>query len=45
MRAPKAGGAAETIASGQKSPYAIAVDAQGVYWTNLDDGTVMAVDK
>jgi hypothetical protein len=31
------------LATGQKSPSAIAVDAAGVYWTNAGDGTVMEV--
>ena len=45
MRARKGGGEPQTLASGQKSPYSLAVDATSVYWTNIDDGTVMKVDK
>jgi hypothetical protein len=40
-RAPKAGGAIETVASDQESPSAIAVDESGVYWTNLNAGTLV----
>jgi len=34
-----------TLASGQGEPYAIAVDANNVYWTSGGDGTVMKLAK
>jgi Stigma-specific protein, Stig1 len=41
QRAPKAGGAIETIAAGQKAPDLIAVDGKRAFWLNQGDGTVV----
>jgi hypothetical protein len=38
-----AGGSTTTLATGQQSPRAIAVDAANLYWTNYGDGSVMQV--
>ena len=35
------GTGAHVIASGQKSPEAVAVDASHLYWTNFGAGTIM----
>ncbi len=35
----------QVLGSGQKGPRSIAVDATSVYWTNMDDGTVIRVQK
>jgi hypothetical protein len=46
MKAPKGGGGLVTLASGQGSPEAIALDATAVYWTNYSfKGPVMKVAK
>lgn len=42
LRAPKAGGAAETIALGQEGAYGIAADVSGVYWTTWIPSGVVA---
>jgi hypothetical protein len=34
-----------TLASGQANPFALAMDANAVYWVNRSDGTVMKVAK
>ncbi len=47
MRVAKTGGAASVVAEKQRSPYDIAGDGHGVYWTNFgsgtSDGTVMGI--
>jgi hypothetical protein len=47
QKVAKAGGAAVMLSEKQRSPYDIAGDANGVYWTNFgsgtSDGTVMAL--
>jgi hypothetical protein len=40
-RTPKSGGADTVLATGQGDVRSIVVDASGVYWANLDYGTVM----
>src|SRR5205814_4300969 len=42
-KAPLAGGAVATLASGSSQPHGIAVDAASVYWTDFGAGTVMKV--
>ncbi|HEY6460346.1 MAG TPA: hypothetical protein VIY73_09350, partial [Polyangiaceae bacterium] len=39
------GAAPRTLASGQASPFAIAVSATSIFWTNTGDGTVMKLAK
>ena len=41
MEASLDGTGAHVIASGQKSPEAVAVDASHLYWTNFGAGTIM----
>lgn len=43
-RALKGGGAAETVASGQTQPFAIAVNSRAIYWLN-EIGDVMMLRK
>jgi hypothetical protein len=45
QRAPKSGGAVETLAVEQESPGAIAVDATYAYWVNEDSGRVVRMAK
>lgn len=45
QRAPKAGGAAETIASGQNDPGPIVADGKRVIWINRGDGTLLKRKK
>lgn len=45
QRAPKAGGAVETIADEQNDPGPIAVDGKRVYWINRGDGTLLKRKK
>jgi sugar lactone lactonase YvrE len=45
MRAPLAGGAAETLAFAQARPADIATDDQAIYWSNFEGGTVMKLAK
>jgi hypothetical protein len=45
VKIPIAGGAATILASGQATPRGIAIDANYVYWTNKDDGTVKRIHK
>jgi hypothetical protein len=40
---PIAGGAVQTLATGQANPWGIATDGASVYWTNQDSGTVVKV--
>jgi sugar lactone lactonase YvrE len=40
VAARKDGSAVTTIASGQPSPYGVAVDAANVYWANQGDGSI-----
>jgi hypothetical protein len=42
---PKKGGDARVIADNQNGPFAIAVDATGVYWSTLGDGKIMSVKR
>jgi isoaspartyl peptidase/L-asparaginase-like protein (Ntn-hydrolase superfamily) len=41
----KKGGTVTVLASSQDGPFAIAVDASGVYWSNTGDGTVNALRR
>ena len=50
MKAPKAGGAAHKVATGQNKPGAIAVDATHIYWINEGAeapnlGSIMRISK
>lgn len=45
QRAPKAGGAIETLASGQQEPGAIAVDKTFVFWLDEGSGQVLRLKK
>jgi hypothetical protein len=45
MKVAISGGTPITIATGQNHPQAIAVGSTRVFWTNVDDGTVMAAEK
>jgi hypothetical protein len=48
MKVPLAGGTPTTIATGQNNPFAIAVDATSVYWTEYADyggGTIKKAPK
>lgn len=45
LRAPKDGGAVETIASDQDEPEALAIDGKHVFWLNAGDGSVMRGKK
>jgi hypothetical protein len=45
MKVSTGGGTPTTLASGQSSPSAIAVDATSVYWTDSGSGTVMKLPK
>jgi hypothetical protein len=42
-RHERGGGAATTLASGQRAPKSLVVTATGVYWANRGDGTVMRI--
>ncbi|MCK6574532.1 hypothetical protein L6V77_25920 [Myxococcota bacterium] len=48
-RAPLGGGASELVANGQARPYAVAIDATTVYWTNesfgLGQGELVSAPK
>jgi hypothetical protein len=44
-KAPLAGGATTSLATGQDGPSAIAVDSTNVYWIDYSGGTVMKVAK
>jgi hypothetical protein len=45
MRTTVDGGAAVPIATAQKHPVSIAIDATRVYWANAGDGTVMSAPR
>jgi hypothetical protein len=44
-RVPRAGGAVETLASGQAKPSALALDASYIYWGNEGDGAIWRVAR
>jgi hypothetical protein len=45
MKAPKGGGAAVALATGQAAPFDLALDASNVYWSNRRGNAVMRVAK
>ncbi|WP_437603617.1 lipoprotein receptor [Sorangium sp. So ce590] len=45
QKVPALGGPVTLLAAGQNAPYGIAVNQQGVFWSNLNDTNIMWVDR